>query len=61
MAAEYIAIAQDRLGKIEDIAVCNALDLARRYADQFAMSAPHSAVIRIFIAEPIEVQSGRKE
>ena len=56
---EYIAVAQDRVGKIEDIAVCNSLELARLYADRFAQSAPTTALIRIFRAEPVEVQTGK--
>lgn len=59
METEWIAVAQDRGGKIEDIAICNSLELARRYADNFASIAPPHVVIRIFESRPVEVQAGR--
>lgn len=59
MATEWIAVAQGRTGKIEDIAICNSLDLARRYADDFARIAPPYAVVTIFQAEPVEKQAGK--
>jgi hypothetical protein len=60
MATEWIAVAQDRVGKVEDIAICNSVELARMYADRFAKQYATHAVIRIFKAEPIEVQAGQQ-
>lgn len=59
MATEYIAVAQSRTGKVHDVAICNSLELARRYADDFAKFAPSHAIITIFKAEPVEKQSGK--
>jgi hypothetical protein len=61
MVTEYIAVAQSRTGKVEDLAICNSLALARRYADDFARIAPPHAVITIFKAEPIEKQAGKAQ
>ena len=57
---EWIVVAEDRGGKIEDFAVCNSLALARMYADGFAKSAPPRAIISIFESRPIERRNGTK-
>ena len=56
---EWIAVAQDRVGKIEDIAICNSLALARQYADNFAKVAPAHATVTIFESRPVEKQAGK--
>jgi hypothetical protein len=61
MEVEWIAVAQDRVGKIEDIVICNSVELARKYSEKFAKNAPDTALIRIFRAEAIETRSGLKE
>jgi hypothetical protein len=60
METEWIVVAQDRSGKVEDIAVCNSLTLARMYSDNFAKTAPAHAVIRIFESRPVEMRNGTK-
>lgn len=52
-------IGQTPGGRVEDIAVCNSLELARRYADRFAMSTPPIGTVRILESRPVEVQAGR--
>lgn len=61
MPTEWIAVAQSRTGKVEDLAICNSLALARQYADDFARHAPSHAVVTIFQADPIEKQAGKQQ
>jgi hypothetical protein len=58
---EYIAVAQDRVGKIEDIAICNSYSLAKDYAEGFAAVAPTTAIIAVYECKQMAVYSGRIE
>lgn len=59
MTTEYIAVAVDRLSKIEDVAVCNSYSLACREAESFAKSAPEHSIITVYEAREMKVISGR--
>jgi hypothetical protein len=61
MEIEYIAVAQDRVGKIQDVAVCNAYSLAKQYAEQFALAAPPHAIIKVYECKTVFVSQGRVE
>ena len=56
---EYLAVAQSRTGKIEDVALCNAYSLALRYAEQFAAAAPSDALVMVYECKQMSVYSGR--
>ena len=58
---EYLAIAQDRGGKIEDVALCNSYSLAKHYAENFALRAPSHAIISVYECKQLAVYSGRME
>lgn len=60
-AVEYIAVATDRTGKVQDFAVCNAFSLARAYADQFAAVAPVTSVVTLYECTEVAVKSGRRD
>ena len=57
---EYLAVAQSRTGKIEDVALCNAYSLAKRYAEQFASAAPADALVTVYECKQMDVYSGRR-
>ena len=58
---EYIVVVTTRSGKVEDVAVCNALSIARRYLADYASAAPTSATVTMYESTPVEVRSGRVE
>ena len=58
---EYLAVALDRVGKIEDVVICNAYSLAKRYAENFADLAPPDAIITVYECKQMAVYSGRRD
>ena len=58
---EYLAIAKDRVGKVEDVALCNSYSLATQYANRFAMMAPSDAIISVYECKALAVYRGRME
>ena len=58
---EYLALATDRLGKIEDVALCNSYSLAKQKAANFAACAPSYALITVYECNQLAVMSGRIE
>lgn len=57
--SEYIVVATDADGKIQDFALCSDdLTLARANSDTFAKAAPSSARISIYEGREIERRGG---